>query len=197
MLAANPDVVIGETTGKFCPTLMAGLAAGGYKGITIISATCASVASFFKPVDPAGNGVYILGQQKDPSDPRYADDPAMEQYKDDVAKYGAGVDANNGQSHRVQHRRSDRRRAQKGRRAGWRPDPCQHHERGVDHGFDAPADPRRHGEVDGIKDAYVVEYAEMLQYDAPKHSQVPTGDLSTSRARRACSRADATDASGR
>ena len=34
ILAANPDVVLGETTGKFCPMLMAGLAAGGYKGIT-------------------------------------------------------------------------------------------------------------------------------------------------------------------
>ena len=54
----------------------AGLAAGGYQGIAIISATCASVASFFKPVDPAGNGVYILGQQKDPSDPQWAEDPA-------------------------------------------------------------------------------------------------------------------------
>ena len=32
------------------------------------------MASFFKPVDPAGDGVYILGQQKDPSDPRFADD---------------------------------------------------------------------------------------------------------------------------
>ena len=33
ILAANPDVVIGETTGAFCPKLMAGLAAGGYEGI--------------------------------------------------------------------------------------------------------------------------------------------------------------------
>ncbi len=56
---------------------MAGLAAGGYKGITIISYTCAAVASFFKPVDPAGNGVYLLLQQKDPSDPQFADDPAV------------------------------------------------------------------------------------------------------------------------
>ena len=69
LLAANPDVIIGETTGAFCPKLFAGLAAGGFQGIVIISATCASVASFFKPVDPAGNGVYILGQQKDPATP--------------------------------------------------------------------------------------------------------------------------------
>ena len=93
MLAANPDVVLLETTGKFCPMAMAGLAAGGYKGITIVSATCAAVASFFKPVDPAGNGVYVLGQQKDPSDPQYANDPAMKAYLADVTQYGAGADA--------------------------------------------------------------------------------------------------------
>ena len=101
ILAADPDVVIGETTGAFCSRLMAGLAAGGYEGITIISATCASVASFFKPVDPAGDGVYVLGQQKDPSDPRFADDEAVVQYKEDVAEFGAGADANNGRSARA------------------------------------------------------------------------------------------------
>ena len=72
---------------RSAPKLMAGLAAGGYKGITIISSTCASVASFFKPVDPAGNGVYLLLQQKDPSDPQFADDPAVVEYKADIAKY--------------------------------------------------------------------------------------------------------------
>jgi len=80
ILASNPDYVIGETTGAFCPKLMAGLAQGGYKGKTIISATCASVSSFFKPVDPAGNGVLLLGQQKDPSDPAFTNDPAIKQY---------------------------------------------------------------------------------------------------------------------
>ena len=69
ILASNPDVVLGETTGAFCPKLMAGLAAGGYKGITIISYTCASVASFFKPVDPAGNGVYLLLPAEGPERP--------------------------------------------------------------------------------------------------------------------------------
>ena len=78
ILAANPDVVLVETTGKFCPMAMAGLAAGGYKGITLISATCASVAQFWKPVDPAGNGMYILGQQKDPSDPAVRRRPGHE-----------------------------------------------------------------------------------------------------------------------
>ena len=31
--------------------------------------------------------------------------------------------------------------------------------------------------IDGIKDAYVAEHFEMLQYDASKGAQVPTGDV--------------------
>ena len=96
ILAADPDVVLGETTGKFCPMLMAGLAAGGYKGITLISATCARWhRSGSRSTRPA-TACTSLGQQKDPSDPQYADDPAMKQYMADVAQYGAGADPKNG-----------------------------------------------------------------------------------------------------
>ena len=178
ILAADPDVVIGETSGAFCPRLMAGLAAGGYEGITIISATCASVASFFKPVDPAGDGVYVLGQQKDPSDPRFADDEAMVQYKADVAEFGAGADANNGS---VAHRATTSARCSidvltraaelEGgltraniMNAAWAVD------------FKIPLLIGGTAKMDGIKDAYISEYAEMLQYDAATGSQVPTGE---------------------
>ncbi len=177
ILAANPDVVIGETTGAFCPKLMAGLAQGGYKGITIISSTCAAVSSFFKPVDPAGNGVYILGQQKDPSDPRFADDAAMKQYNDDVAKYGKGVQATNGNivtGYNIGAVMSDvltRAAKMDGgltraniMNAVWSTD------------YPTPLVVGGKAHLDGIKDAYSLEFAEMLQYDAAKHSQVPTGD---------------------
>src|SRR5205085_2500959 len=66
----------------------AGLAAGGYKGIVIISSTCSSVAQFFKPVDPAGDKAYIVGQAKDVTDPALANDADVKQYYDDVNKYG-------------------------------------------------------------------------------------------------------------
>ena len=177
ILASNPDVVLGETTGAFCPKLMAGLAAGGYKGITIISYTCASVASFFKPVDPAGNGVYLLLQQKDPSDPQYADDPAVVEYKADIAKYGEGADPNNGQiltGYDVGLQVVDtltRAAALEGglthenvMNAAWSTN------------FTLPLLLGGTFHVDGIKDAYGIEYAEMGQYDASKGSQVRTGD---------------------
>ena len=177
ILAANPDVVLGETTGAFCPKLMAGLAAGGYKGITIVSATCASVASFFKPVDPAGNGVYVLGQQKDPSDPQFANDPAMTAYKADVAKYGQGADANNGSiltGYNLAALMVDTlQRAAKLdggltraniMNAAWSTD------------FAVPLILGGKFHVNGTTDAYGSEYAVMLQYDASTGSQVKTGD---------------------
>ena len=177
ILAADPDVVIGETSGAFCPRLMAGLAAGGYKGITIISATCASVASFFKPVDPAGDGVYVLGQQKDPSDPRFTDDEAMVQYKADVTEFGAGADANNGSvltgynpGALLTEVLTNATEMEGGltraniMNAAWAVD------------FKIPLLIGGTAKMDGIKDAYISEYAEMLQYDAAKGSQVPTGE---------------------
>lgn len=94
ILAAKPDYVIGGTTAAFCPRLMAGLAKGGFKGQTIISSTCASTASFFRPVDPAGEGVLVLTSLKDPSNPANANDEDVKTYKADVAKYGAGANAN-------------------------------------------------------------------------------------------------------
>ncbi len=178
ILAANPDVVLGETSGAFCPKLMAGLAAGGYKGITIISATCASVASFFKPVDPAGDGVYVLGQQKDPSDPQYANDEAMVAYKADVTEFGAGADANNGSvltGYNFAALLTDtltRAAALDGgltraniMNAAWATD------------FAVPLLIGGSFKVDGITDAYGSEYVVMLQYDAAKGSQVQTGDV--------------------
>lgn len=94
ILAAQPDFVIGGTTAAFCPRLMAGLAKGGFKGKTIISSTCASTASFFRPVDPAGEGVLVLTSLVDPSNPANANDEDVKTFKADVAKYGAGANAN-------------------------------------------------------------------------------------------------------
>jgi ABC-type branched-subunit amino acid transport system substrate-binding protein len=177
ILASNPDVVIGGTTGAFCPKLFAGLAAGGYKGITIISATCASVASFFKPVDPAGNGVYILGQQKDPSDPRFADDPAVKQYIADVAKYGGGGDAKNAQlttGYNIGALTANTLKQAAELEGGLTRANIMNAAWATD--FKLPLVLGGTAKANGITDAYIAEYAEMLQYDASKGSQVPTGE---------------------
>ncbi len=178
ILASNPDVVIGETTGAFCPKLMAGLAAGGYKGITIISYTCASVASFFKPVDPAGNGVYLLLQQKDPSDPQFANDPAVTAYKADVAKYGAGADPNNGQiltGYDVGLQVIDTLTRAAGMDGGLTHENVMNAAWSTN--FTLPLLLGGSFKVDGTTDAYGIEYSEMAQYDASKGSQVRTGQV--------------------
>jgi ABC-type branched-subunit amino acid transport system substrate-binding protein len=178
ILASNPDVVLGETTGAFCPKLMAGLAAGGYKGITIISYTCASVASFFKPVDPAGNGVYLLLQQKDPSDPQFADDPAVVAYKADIAKYASGADPNNGQiltGYDVGLQVVDTLTKAAAMDGGLTHENVMNAAWATN--FTLPLLLGGSFHVDGITDAYGIEYAEMGQYDAAKGSQVRTGDV--------------------
>ena len=124
------------------------------------------MASFFKPVDPAGDGVYILGQQKDPSDPRFADDPAVVQYKEDVAEFGGGGDAANAQLATGYNDGAvlvdvlTRAAAMEGgltraniMNAAWSID------------FEVPLVVGGRAKLDGIKDAYSAEFTEMLQYD--------------------------------
>jgi ABC-type branched-subunit amino acid transport system substrate-binding protein len=92
ILAANPDVILGETTATFCTNLMKLARQGGFTGPIIISATCQSAQNFVAPAGEAAKDVYTIVTQKDPSDPAYADDPGMKQYMADVAQYGGGAD---------------------------------------------------------------------------------------------------------
>jgi len=178
LLSANPDFIFGGTTGAFCPKLMAGLSQGGYKGKTIISFTCASIASYWKPADPAGDGMYILGQVKDPSDPTYANDPAVMQYKADIAKYGAGLDPNNGQygtgyniAALIVQNLKDAAKLPGGltrvnvMNAAWNLQ-----------GVKLPLLLGGSVSMNGNNDAYAGEWAAITKYDAAKHAQVPTGE---------------------
>ncbi len=102
----------------------------------------------------------------------------MVEYKADVAEFGAGADANNGsvrdglQLRRVARSTSSPRAAEMEggltraniMNAAWAVD------------FKIPLIVGGTAKLDGIKDAYISEFAEMLQYDAAKGSQVPTGD---------------------
>ncbi len=177
ILAARPDFVLGQTTGSFCPKLMAGLAKGGYTGTTIISSTCASVQSFFKPVDPAGNGVLVVASQKDPSDPQFAADPAMVTYKADVARHGGGANASDASVLTGYNLAAlvvdslERAAALPGgltrvnlMNAAWNAD------------FQLPLNIAGRARLDGRTDAYVIETVELKSYDAAKGSQVSTGD---------------------
>jgi len=91
LVAANTQAMVLGTTGAACPQSMAALAGAQYKGVKILSYTCQGVATYFKPVDPAGEGVLVATAGKDASevdDPDVAD--AIKVLKDE------GADANKG-----------------------------------------------------------------------------------------------------
>ena len=92
ILAANPDVILGETTATFCTQLMKLARQGGFTGPIIISSTCQAVSQFVAPAGEAAAEVYTIEAQKDPTNPAYADDAAMKTYMADVAQYGKGAD---------------------------------------------------------------------------------------------------------
>ncbi len=156
---------------------MGGLAQGGYRGKTIISSTCASVQSFFKPVGPAANGVLLITAQKDPSDPKYDADPAVSTYKADVQRYGGGanaVDASILTGYNIAALVVDS--LEKAAllpggltrvnlmNAAWNAD------------FTLPLNIAGKAKLDGRTDAYIIETFELTAYDAERGSQVPTGD---------------------
>jgi branched-chain amino acid transport system substrate-binding protein len=93
MVAANPDAVFLETLPNYCPGFLKALATAGYKGIVAVNSSCNGAAQWITPVDPAGDGVVTPMFRMDPADPRYTDDPAMKQYRADMAAVGGASQA--------------------------------------------------------------------------------------------------------
>ena len=96
LLASDPDVIIGGTTSTFCTNLMTLARQGGFTGPIINSFTCQAIQQFMIPAGEAAANVHTLVVQKDPADPAHAEDPAVQQYLEDVATYGEGLDPNVG-----------------------------------------------------------------------------------------------------
>jgi ABC-type branched-subunit amino acid transport system substrate-binding protein len=68
LLAAGSDAIVLGTTGAACPQSMAALAAGDYAGLKLLSYTCQGIPTYFKPIDPAGEGVIVTKSALDASD---------------------------------------------------------------------------------------------------------------------------------
>jgi branched-chain amino acid transport system substrate-binding protein len=64
MAASRADVVLGMTTGTFCPMLIETIEQSAWEPTVIISATCASPQATFVPIAPAGDGVLVAASQK-------------------------------------------------------------------------------------------------------------------------------------
>jgi branched-chain amino acid transport system substrate-binding protein len=88
ILAANPDVIIGQTTAVFCGNLAKLARQGGFTGPIIVSSTCFSAQFLGTPeVGEAAKDTFGVGYLKDPTDPNWKDDPAVKQYLADMKQY--------------------------------------------------------------------------------------------------------------
>ncbi len=166
LLAAGPDVIIGGTTSTFCTSLMTLARQGGFTGPIINSYTCQAIEQFMVPAGEAAANVHTLVVLKDPADPAFADDPAMQQYLADVGEFGAGVDPNIGNvatGYNAAFLITDaltRAAAMEGgltranlMNAFWSFD------------VEAPLALGGVAHVDGVSDAYISEYGVMAEFD--------------------------------
>ena len=65
LAASDADVVLLGTTGAACPQSMAAIAASSWDPETFLSYTCQGIPTYFKPIDPAGEGVIVATSAKE------------------------------------------------------------------------------------------------------------------------------------
>lgn len=86
--ASGADVLISGVTGKFGAMVIRKASDLGWKAMHFVPSGVASVTSTINPAGPErAVGVITSVYAKDPSDPAWADDPAMKTYKAFMAKH--------------------------------------------------------------------------------------------------------------
>ncbi|GLZ12017.1 hypothetical protein Acsp04_22520 [Actinomadura sp. NBRC 104425] len=65
----------------------------GYHPKIMLYSAQSDYTSTLTPAGPAAKGVFTTQWAKDPSDPRWAADPAVRQFKKDMAEYGHAADS--------------------------------------------------------------------------------------------------------
>jgi ABC-type branched-subunit amino acid transport system substrate-binding protein len=166
LLAAGPDIIIGGTTSTFCTSLMTLARQGGFTGPIINSYTCQAIEQFMVPAGEAAANVHTLVLLKDPADPAYAEDPAVQQYLADVEQFAPDVDPTIGNvatgynAGAVITDALTRAAAMEGgltranlMNAFWSLD------------LEPPLVLGGRAKVDGVSDAYISEYGVMAEYD--------------------------------
>jgi branched-chain amino acid transport system substrate-binding protein len=78
LAASGADVAMLGISGSFCSQAMVAISQSSWDPTTLLSNTCQSIATYFEPVEPAGDGVLTLSYVKDASDPAFADDEAVQ-----------------------------------------------------------------------------------------------------------------------
>lgn len=89
--AQGPDIVVGISGPGFCSKILSGLDQLDYAGQIVLSQHCSDITGNFLPVAPSGDGAIVVSPFKIVSEDAAATDPAIAQFYDDVAAYGAGA----------------------------------------------------------------------------------------------------------
>ncbi len=101
LIGSDADVLIGGTTGAYCPQAAAALAGSEWRPVFYNSYTCNNLASFYTPVQDAiatlGDSAPILANSnKICGDPAYDDDPAVQEIQMVLDEYGDGTTCEDG-----------------------------------------------------------------------------------------------------
>jgi branched-chain amino acid transport system substrate-binding protein len=94
LAASGADVAMLGISGSFCSQAMVAISQSSWDPTTLLSNTCQSIATYFQPIEPAGDGVLTLSYVKDASDPAFADDEAVQLARQVLED--AGLDAEQG-----------------------------------------------------------------------------------------------------
>lgn len=86
LAASSADAFFNSSTALACPDALTRAAEADWQPITYISATCQS-KTLMGIAGAAGHGVYTAVNLKDPLDPRWDEDPAMQEYVEAVEHY--------------------------------------------------------------------------------------------------------------
>jgi len=179
LAASDAEVVLLGTTGAPCSQAMAAIAQSSWDPVTIMSNTCQPIATYFKPIDPAGEGVIVAATAKEAGE---LEDPDVQAARE--ALEAAGLSADQGsfytgvifaQNVELMFRQAAEMEGGLNRvnlmRAAWNAD---YHVPLALEGSDA--------KTDGVNDAYTVEAAQFVQYVPPAAGEElgryePLGDI--------------------
>ena len=94
--ASGADTFFNGATLLACPNALNAANDQNWDAVTFVSGTCIS-KTLMGIAGEAADGVFATTNIKDPLNPAFKDDPAMQEYNDTLAKYGADdVDPENG-----------------------------------------------------------------------------------------------------
>jgi len=94
--ASGADTFFNGATLLACPNALNAANDQGWDAVTFVSGTCIS-KTLMGIAGEAADGVFATTNIKDPLNPAFADDPAMKEYNETLAEYGADdVDPENG-----------------------------------------------------------------------------------------------------